>query len=335
MKIMGILVCMLLIGVPILSATTVNHNIMSSLPSYENSNHLGITDKNPALKTTSSKPFQEEFTITGNKRQSISMEFWDIILQIEITQSLYTAGVGADHLYIYAPEWSGSNIYYWDFEGEYQGSFTISGAANIRDLAYDHKTGYMWGGNGGGTCWEMDFESHEVINTITGSWQCRAIAYDETEDQFFISGWSDPVWIIKRDGSVIEQFNLALTTSTYGFAYDKWDTEYAPILWVHDQGGTGSEIRAYDLSEEEFIEDELYYHDVTQEVPGGIAGGLCYNEWFSIEHCALIVNCQSTTDTIVCYEWTLYPCVERDVSVIKIDEPSSGYVAVSTCVACL
>jgi hypothetical protein len=291
----------------------------------------GITDIDPNAQMTPSVSSDGLLQVTAAKKMSNEpLELWDDLLTIEISQSLYTAGVGADEEYIYAPEWSGSNIYYWDFEGEYQGSFTISGAANIRDLAYDESTGHMWGGSGSGTCWEMDFTEQTLESTITGSWQCRAIAYDEVEDVFYVSGWGDPVWIIDRDGSTIEQFNLALTTSTYGFAYDKWDTEYAPILWVHDQGGTGSEIRAYSIENEEFIDDELYYHDVTGEVGGAIAGGLCLSEAAGEgitgeNRCVIIANAQASVDTIVCYEWAITIPPEHDISVKRIDKPETGY----------
>jgi hypothetical protein len=291
----------------------------------------GITDLDPNAEITPSVSSDGNLQVTAAKRMmSEPFELWDVLLEVECTQSAYVAGVGADEEFIYMPEWSGSNIYYWDFEGEYQGSFTCSGASNIRDLAYDHDTGHMWGGSGAGTCWEMDFESQTVISTITGSWQCRAIAYDEINDQFFVSGWGDPVWMIDRDGDIIDQFNLALTTSTYGFAFDKWDTEYAPILWVHDQGGTGSEIRAYDIEEEAFIDDELYYHDVTGEASGAIAGGLALSEaagegMTGESRCAIIAAYQGSPDGFVAYEWAITIPPEHDIGVKRIDKPEDGY----------
>jgi hypothetical protein len=337
MKLFGFLVGLLLILTPILSASNLsNETSTSDNTFYEKPTQIFnyIRDINPAFKKTFTLASQKQSTetVTNTQHKTVPYEFWDVLLKLD-PSSVYVAGVGADENYIYSVEWSGSNIYYWDFEGEYQGSFTISGVANIRDLAYNHETGHMWGGSGSGTCWEMDFTAQTLESTITGSWQCRAIAYDEVEDVFYVSGWGDPVWIIDRDGSTINQFNLALTTSTYGFAYDKWDTEYAPILWVHDQGGTGSEIRAYDIEEEAFIDDELYYHDVTQEVSGAIAGGLSLSEAAGAymtgeSKCALIAGTQAAADTIVCYEWAITIPPEHDISVKRIDKPEDGYATV-------
>ncbi len=319
---------MLLIVTPVLSATMYKDNTGTiKIESYEETkqNTPGVTDIDQKLKKAPSISSNIYSKLTA-KKQIQPLYPWDVLLEIEITQSTITAGIGADQYYIYAPEWSDSNIYYWDFDGVYQGSFNISGVSGLRDLAYDHSTGYIWGGNGAGTCWEMDFTEQSLIRTITGSWQCRAITYEREDDCLYVSGWGDPVWKIDKDGSIIESFNLTLTTSTYGFAYDKWDTNFAGLLWVHDQGGTGCEIRAYDLEAEEFVEGEDYYHDVTQEVPGGIAGGLFLHDICPTSYCKFIVNAQATIDTIVVYEWYIMPCCpQRDIGVKSINYPKSGY----------
>jgi hypothetical protein len=75
----------------------------------------------------------------------------------------------------------------------------------------------------------MDLESQTLVSTITGSFQCRAIAYSEDDDWLYMSGWGDPVYIVEKDGTIVDTFDLSLTTSTYGFAYDKWD-EAAPLF---------------------------------------------------------------------------------------------------------
>ncbi len=192
-------------------------------------------------------------------------------------------------------------------------------------MAYDHSTGYMWSGNGYGTAWEMDFEAQSIISTITGSWSCRAITYEREDDCLYVSGWGDPVWKLDKDGTIIESFNLVLTTSTYGFAYDKWDTNFAGLLWVHDQGGTGSEIRAYDLEAEEFVEGEDYYHNVQLEIPGGIAGGLALAEWGFGAYSSFVACSQASPDAIAVYEWYITIPPEHDIGVKKIVYPETGY----------
>jgi hypothetical protein len=317
---------MLLIVTPVLSATIIKDKTEKiKIESYKETKQksIGVIDKDPKLKPDSFISKESTAKLSTNK-QIESLDSWDVLLMIELTQSGYTAGIGTDENYIYAPEWFGTNIYYWDFNGVYQGSFTISGVSDLRDLAYDHKTGYIWGGNGDGMCWEMDFESQTLVSTITGSFQCRAIAYSENDDWLYMSGWGDPVYIVEKDGTIVDTFDLSLTTSTYGFAYDKWD-EAAPLLWVHDQGGTGSQILAYSLEEEKFMEGEWYYHDVTQEIPGGIAGGLCLYDNCPGHRYDLIVNVQASPDTIILYEMGIFLWSEHDIAVESINLPKSDY----------
>ena len=145
MKIIGFLICMLLIAAPILSATVSKNDIVTiNIKSNEKqAQHTqGVTDIDPKLKSGPSASIESTSKITA-ERPIKPLEPWDVLLEFDVTQSDYIACCGADPDYIYAAEWSGSNIYRFDYEGNYVDSFSISGASNFRDMAYDHATGYM------------------------------------------------------------------------------------------------------------------------------------------------------------------------------------------------
>jgi hypothetical protein len=171
----------------------------------------------------------------------------------------------------------------------------------------------MYGGAAGGTIWQMDFDSETLIGTITGGFQSRAIAYDETGDggdgTFMCSNWGDPVWVVRRDGSIESTFNLLSTTSTYGFAYDNMCGEN--ILWIFDQGmGSGAPqyIHEYDLDTNSFTG---FTYDVAADFPAssGIAGGL-WIDTHIVNGTVTIGGClQGTPDMMFAYELCTNPIV--------------------------
>ena len=197
---------------------------------------------------------------------------WDVLFDVDV---LNTARAGAefDGTYFYTCLWSGTEIDKYDIDGNLIETFSIPGVSGLRDLAWDGT--YMYGGAAGGTIWEMDFNTQTLISSITGAFECRAIAYDSDQDVFYVSNWNDPVWVVDRTGAVVSSINLISTTSTYGLAYDTY-SEGSPYLWVFDQGSGANNpqyIHQYDLTAGAFTG---VTYDVSIDIGSGlgIAGGL-------------------------------------------------------------
>jgi hypothetical protein len=145
------------------------------------------------------------------------------------------AGIETDGNYFYTSKWNGANFYKYNLDGTYLGSFTISGALAIRDMAYDGSLFY--GGAGLSTVYEMDFENQTLISTFTAPTDCRAIAYNEDQEVFYANNWSSPVVKFDKAGNNLGSFNVGPDgTEYYGFAYDN-ATLGGPFLWGYAQVG--------------------------------------------------------------------------------------------------
>jgi hypothetical protein len=190
--------------------------------------------------------------------------------------------------------------------------FSISGVSGLRDLAYDGE--YFYGGAAGGTIWQMNFTNKTLINTISGSFQSRAIAYDNNLDVFYCSNWGDPVYVVNRTGGVVDSFNLSIATSNYGFAYDDV-TDGGPYLWVFDQSGDliDGSIYQWNLTAGAFT--SFYYNAAADMGDGtGIAGGLFTTlDYASGKFCigGLLQN-SPTGDYIFVYEYEPDPVYVSD-----------------------
>ena len=238
------------------------------------------------------------FSVTGAKNEvntivlERSQKFvpnlapWDLLAAIDIgatgsSGANGNAGGEFDGTHLYSTRWASNLIHQYDNTGSLVKEFSIAGVSGLRDLAYNEGTGYFYGGAAAGTIWEMDFDSETLINTLSGSFQSRAIGYNIDDDVIYCSNWGDPVWVVDpATGSIVSQFNLVSATSTYGFAYDP-DTA-GPYLWVWDQGaGAGSPqyIHQWDLTAGAMTG---FTYDVSPDVGShaGIAGGL----WLSPDY---------------------------------------------------
>jgi hypothetical protein len=188
------------------------------------------------------------------------------------------AGAEFDGTYMYSTRWASTLIHRYDKNGTLVEEFSIPGVSGLRDLAFDGT--YMYGGAASATIYKMDFTTKTLVGTISGSFQCRAIAYDSDQDVFYVKNWGDPCWVVDRSGTIVGQFNLVTTVSTYGLAYDPDPS--GPYLWVFDQGdGTDSIIYQWDLTAGAYTG---FSYDVNQDVGSGvgIAGGL----WISADYVA-------------------------------------------------
>jgi len=240
-------------------------------------------------------------------------------LQFEYPCAVATgeAGVETDGYYIYTTLWNGTEFCRYEMDGTYVENFTCGSAAAVRDLAYDGT--YFYGGAAGTTVWEMDFDSQQVISTITAPVAVRAIAYDEGEDGFWANNWSDTPTLFDRNGAVLNSFSINGDESFYGFAF--MDISIGVALFGNSQSGSGNLIKKYSLPDGTWVEDFDMMNILSMPVAGDIGGGL----YFSPD--------------VICGKWTLGGIVQNvclwgvemgtgytcfDAGVTQIIEPSSG-----------
>ena len=238
---------------------------------------------------------------------------WTLQFSFDVTAASGASGNAGcewDGTYFYTTRWATNLIHQYTSAGALVKQFSIAGVSGLRDLAYCPIDGLLYGGAAGGTIWGFDPIGETLGATLTGSFECRAIAYNEDLDVFFVSNWGDPVWIVDRTtGSVVGQFNLVTTTSTYGFAYDNICNGGGPYLWVFDQGlgATNPQyISQWDLTSGGYTGVQ---HDVNLDVGSGsgIAGGLFFATNYVPGYATLGGLYQDgdppgTGDWIFCYE---------------------------------
>jgi hypothetical protein len=197
-------------------------------------------------------------------------------LQFEYAAAVATgeAGIETDGNYMYTTLWNGTEFCKYEMDGTYVETFGCGSAAAIRDLAYDGT--YFYGGAASTTVFEMDFNTQQVISTISAPVATRAIAYDAGEDGFWANNWSDSPTLYDRSGSTLNSFNINGDESFYGFAYMNNDLGVA--LFGNSQAGSGNLIKKYDLPSGSFVSDFDMTTILSLPVAGDIAGGLFMHE---------------------------------------------------------
>ncbi|MDO9577986.1 MAG: carboxypeptidase regulatory-like domain-containing protein [Candidatus Cloacimonadales bacterium] len=238
-----------------------------------------------------------------NSGLSLTDEMWDLQFSFDATAASGAAGNAGsefDGTYFYTTRWASNLIHKYDINGVLVEAFSIPGVTGLRDLAYDGT--HFYGGNAGNVIYEMDFDAHTLVASISSSVAVRAIAYNEDLDAFFVSNFADPVGLIGHDGTTIATFNCGLS-ATYGFAYDNV-TSGGPYLWIFDQGaGAGAAQLIHQM-------DALTYtmtgvtHNVQLELPdpSGIAGGLFLTTEYEAGYVTLGGLQQGVPDQVFCYE---------------------------------
>jgi hypothetical protein len=270
-----------------------------------------------------------------NNSPNQPLAIWNIQLSFDVSVAsgaLGNAGAEFDGTNLYSTRWATNLIHRYDTTGVKLEEFSIPGVTGLRDLAYDG-TQYMYGGAAAGTIWKMDFTTKTLVATLTGTFQCRAIAYNPDLDVIYCKNWADPVYVVNpTTGAVISTFNLGATLlGTYGLAYDDLSPD-GPFLWVWDQGGgagTPQYIKQWDLAAGAFTSVQ---HDVAVDFPAiaSIAGGLWFSEDFVSGKTTLGGLAQGTPDTYVCYEiGDSGPPNQPPATPAAPAGPSSGSVGVS------
>lgn len=199
-----------------------------------------------------------------------SRDVWD-------TQFVYPVGVGggeagveSDGTYIYSTKWNGGDFYRYDLDGTYLGSFTVSGASNVRDLAYDGE--FFYGGAAANSCFIMNFDDEVLEGTINAPVAVRAIGYDEEFDGFWANNWSDNITLFDMDGVQLNSFACGSYASYYGFAWDDAEIDGSPYLYGFSQDGSGGVIVQMEIATG--TETGVTYDAVPLGSSGDIAGGL-------------------------------------------------------------
>jgi hypothetical protein len=234
-----------------------------------------------------------------NPAQNLAM--WDLQFSFSPetgSGSQVEAGCEFDGTYFYAPEFNNVNFYQFDKTGAYIGSFSITGVTSIRDLAYDGQ--YFYGGQNTNTIYKMDFATHTLLGTIAAPDTVRAIAYDTKNDGFWIAGWATSIYLVGRDGTVMQTIPNPGLSSMYGFAYDAISTG-GPYLWIFDQNGGAQQI----INQLDLATGQLtgVTHDVNVDLQNtGIAGGLFITTDFIAGKLTLGGLSQATPDMIFCYD---------------------------------
>lgn len=201
---------------------------------------------------------------------------WDELFAYQ-SAGVSQAGVETDGNFIYTSVWNSGDFYKYDLSGNLVESFTVAGASNIRDLAYDGQ--FFYGSDATANLKKMDFTNKVLVGTIaTGaSAGIRHIGYDPNLDGgnggFWCGNWSNLAQI-KKDGSLIQNVSAFNLTGCYGTAVDPINNK----VWFHDQGGNGVDLWEFDAATLSFTGVMHDASTVTGFDPAnGIAGGLAYS----------------------------------------------------------
>jgi len=320
-SVMSIFVASLLIFSSVVSAAKSSDNTMTINDEKIKPNQHGIADVSPNIDPITPSlglaPSQQ------NNQQPLDM--WDVLFDFDVEEASGASGNAGAHFTddeFYSTRWASNLQHQYDIEGNLLKQYSVGGVSGIRDLAYDGD--YLYGGAAGGSIWGWDPVGETLEVTISGGFQCHAIAYNSDADTFFVSNWGDPVWEVNRDGDIVDSFDLALTTSTYGFAYDEW-SDGGPYMWVYDQGGTGAIIHQWELASGEFTDIE---HDTTDDFGDVIAGGLFLCEEYEAGEALLggLGQDNGAPDTMFVYDIDYCPPPpSHDVGVKNIISPEDGY----------
>ncbi|MCD4745683.1 MAG: T9SS type A sorting domain-containing protein [Bacteroidales bacterium] len=174
-----------------------------------------------------------------NNQPIVSEALFDLEFEYPVGVGGGEAGIETDGTNIYTTKWNlGGGFYRYQMDGTYIGFFTIVGATNVRDLAFDGTCFY--GGAAGTSVFEMDFTpgAEVLISTITAPVDVRAIAYNEDLDVFYANNWGSNITCFNRAGTYQYDWAVGPTGNNYyGFAYDSY-TPGSPYLWGYAQVGT-------------------------------------------------------------------------------------------------
>lgn len=164
------------------------------------------------------------------------IELGDVIAYFP-TQNPGCPGVETDGINIYTAYWNSGNFDKYTMDGTYIETFTVAGASNLRDMAYDGQ--YFYGSAGTTSLFQMDLANATLISTITAPVAVRAIAYDDDNNTLWANNWDTDLTEFSLSG--IATGNSFASPSIYGAAYDNWSDPLNPTMWLFI--GTGADTQ--------------------------------------------------------------------------------------------
>ncbi len=198
-----------------------------------------FSEKAPALGVLQTKSGSVGFPVQPKSLTTTTS--WDLQLSFPCATTDGEAGIETDGNYIYVTRWNDALFYRYSMDGTFLEQFTVTGAGQIRDLAFDGQ--YFYGSNVSSTVYKMDFTrgAETLAGTISAPVSVRAIAYNDDLDAFYVNNWNESITLFDRNGTVISSGAVGTWNSYYGFAYDNV-SEGGPYLWGFSQNGSGSVI---------------------------------------------------------------------------------------------
>jgi hypothetical protein len=265
-------------------------------------------------------PVQEWSPRTTEVLNANTDDMWDVQFVYDVTTAsggtLSQAGVEFDGEYFYTTIWNTGSILKFEKDGTYIGTYTITGASNIRDLAYDGE--YLYGGAASTMIYAIDPSDFSVVDQFSSPVNVRAIAYDDIYDGFWACDWETDLYLVGRDGSTIDVIINPGVASVYGLAFD--DITGDPSLWVFSQAIGGCDFIQVDIASGSTTG---VTRDVLADIPAAgtpIAGGAFMTKDYEQGIVTLGGLIQADFNLIFGYELATY-------DMWLIIEPTSGNIA--------
>jgi hypothetical protein len=225
---------------------------------------------------------------------------WDVLLTFN-AQAAGFPGIEADANFIYLASWNSTNFGKYQHDGTWVNDFTVPGAGNIRDLAYDGE--FFYGGSASTTIFRMNFNTNTLVNTIsTSGVNVRHIAYDPTLDGgnggFWAGDWATMAKV-SMTGATLQTVSVPFS-SMYGSAFDN-NSAGGPFIWIFDQGGAGVDIHQFDIATSA-VTGVMFSAAGVPGFNAGIAGGLAASGLVVPGKFVLLANIQQDPQLIVALE---------------------------------